>query len=81
MINDHHFYHHVIIVIIIIRVIMIITIRYKAIMTPLAPRQSHRALWTAIALIWVGEKLLSHNQIFPTYLIVHMPVRDILLIE
>ena len=26
--------------------------RYKAIMTPLAPRQSHGTLWTAIALIW-----------------------------
>ena len=26
--------------------------RYRAIMTPLAPRQSHGTLWTAIALIW-----------------------------
>ena len=33
-------------------------LRYKAIMTPLAPRQSHGTLWTAIALIWVGGTIV-----------------------
>ena len=37
----------------------IIIFRYKAIMTPLAPRQSHGTLWTAIALIWVGGAVVA----------------------
>ena len=35
-----------------ISIFIILAQRSKAIMTPLAPRQSHGTLWTAIALIW-----------------------------
>ena len=41
--------------------------RHKAIMTPLAPRKSHKTLWVGIALIWtVGTVVALPAALFAT---------------
>ena len=58
--------------------------RYRAIMTPLAPRNSHTTLWIGIGLVWSCSAILALPSAFASNIFVqvafHCQVRHVIII-